>query len=350
MTDKTKPGRLDDIIANARKARADEFGDEPVKAQEDLDTEVDQEENGDSREQFSESTHYNDMGGEKSDDSPDEEDEHDDDQGDEGGEEESAGEEEDLVTIIVDGEQRQVPRSKVYEQGIRTMQKEAAADKRLAEANSRIKAAEEYEAKVRATQQQIEAQLRQQQTRSQDAPLSDKQDADIKQRARRIVDKLLDGDEEEATNALADILGRQQATPVDTNQLVNQVTAQVQRTTELRAAVSDFRTNYPTIANDDFLWSRADAESDRVQAEHPDWSPRDILLEAGARVEAWVKSLAGPADQDSDTQRREGKRDKKRTTETLPTASARAPKPADKRPPSRSEVVANMRKSRGLPL
>jgi len=336
--------RLADIVANSRKARADELG-----IDEELEQEQEQEqeelENDPDGEGFGENGNYTGEGGDNDPD-PDGADEGD---GDEEGDGEE-GEPEELVTIKVDGELRQVPRSQVYEQGIRTLQKEAAADKRLAEANQRIKAAEEMENKIRASQQQIESQLREQQQRSQDAPLSQKQDADIKQRARQIVDKILDGDEEEATNALADILGRQSTTPVDTNQLVREVSDKVQRTTELKAAVGEFHAEYPSIVKDPYLFQRADAETDRIQTEHPDWSPREILFEAGRRVEEWVKSLAGPADQDNDTQRREGKRDKKRTTETLRTASSRVPRTPDKRPPTRSEVVANMRKRRGLPV
>lgn len=340
------PGRLDEIVANARKARElEDQAEEILAGAGEEENEGFEEENEDSRELSSEKVVIGNEGEEE--ENPNEH-EGGEDEGVEDAGEEEGGEpepEQDLVTIVVDGEQRQVSRDKVYEQGIRTLQKEAAADKRLAEANQRIKEAQEYEARTRAN---VEAQLRAAQKQSQDAPLSEQQDADIKQRARRIVDKLLDGDEEEATNALADILGRQQATPVDTNQLVNQVSAQVQRTAELKAAVSDFRKEYPKIAGDKFLWDRADIESDKVQSEHPDWSPSEILLEAGRRVEDWVKSLAGPADQDSTTQRREGKRDKKRTTETLRQASIRSEKPAAPRPPTRSEVVAKMRKSRGL--
>lgn len=337
---KKQPGRLDEIIENARKARAEEFGDEPIERdvdpveadEEDIEP-ANEEENENYREQNDENGNYTGEGEEESEDEPDEP------EGDE---------EEDLVTIVVDGEQRRVPRSKVYEQGIRTLQKEAAADKRLAEANQRVREAQEYETRMKA---QIEAQLRASQERSQDAPLSSKQDADIKQRARQLVNKILDGDEEEAANVLAEFMGRQSTTPqLDTDQIVSQVSAKVQRNAELKSAVAEFRKTYPRINDDPYLWGRADVESDRVQSEHPDWSPTEILLEAGRRVEDWLQSLAGPADPSSNPQHREGKRDKKRTTETLRQASARAPRPVEKRPPSRSEVVEMMRKNRGLPV
>jgi hypothetical protein len=58
--------------------------------------------------------------------------------------EESQQEEEELVTIKVDGKEEQVPLSKIKDAGVRTFQKETAADKRLQEISEREKQLQAY--------------------------------------------------------------------------------------------------------------------------------------------------------------------------------------------------------------
>ena len=199
----------------------------------------------------------------------------------------------------------------------------------------------------------MEERIRQRAEQTQEEPLSKKQDADIQKRARQIVDNLLDGDEEAATKALAEVMmGRGPATPTDTDQIVSKVAAQVQQQTELKSALKSFRDTYPAIAQDPTLWNRANQESGRLRDEHPEWSIEENILEAGKRVQDWLHSLTGGPRGDEPQQNdqvREGKLDKKRTMEKLPSASTRMPKAPEKRPPTRSDVVANMRKQRGLP-
>jgi hypothetical protein len=257
---------------------------------------------------------------------------------------------EDLVTIIVDGEEQQVARDKVYEQGIRTLQKESAADKRLAEASQKFRDAQDYEARVR---KQVEEQLRTQQRQDNEGqPLSKKQDADVKAKARQIIDKILDGNEEEAADALAEAMtGRQESTPgFDEQHLVQEAAKKVQRNLDRQTGVQQFQERYAHIVNDPNLYEMADQETIKLAKENPDWMPSKVILEAGKKVDDWLKSVGGGPKDKSDTPPSSRKAERKRTTDNLKTAkSAKVPKEPEKRPPTNSEVVARMRKSRGLP-
>lgn len=254
-------------------------------------------------------------------------------------------EDSDMVTIVVDGEERQVSRSKIYEQGVRTLQKESAADKRLAEATERVRQADLYAAQSLA---RIEAQLRAtQKDQNQGAPLSKQQDVDVKTRARKIIASILDGTEEEAAEALAEAMeGRREPTPqFDTGKIVQETTKQVQRQIDHSNALRDFRTSFSDIADDPHLFNMADQETLKVHQEHPEWGLTEILSEAGNRVRNWVKSKT--VTKSSTDAARVDKLARKSAVDNPKVASARAPAPVEKKPPSRSDVVASMRKARG---
>jgi len=250
---------------------------------------------------------------------------------------------EELVTIVVDGEKREVPKFQVYEQGVRTLQKEAAADKRLEDANRRLKDIEQREAEI--ARYNLEQAALQQNSNSPPP----KQDVDVQAQARQIIDKILDGDEEEAAKALADVMGRNNATPIDHSKLIPEVAQQVQRQIEGQRALQSFQQTYPEIVKDPFLFQRTDAETIRVHNEHPEYSTEQVLMEAGRRTKDWISSISGSTPGDETPGSTKDKVDKKRTTENLKSAHARNPAAGEIKPPSRSEVVAMMRKRRGLP-
>lgn len=335
------PGRnaINDIVANARRERAGVTPEEDENPTGGAPDPQEGEENEGDRELFSENGHNVNEGEQDSQDP------------EPTGTADGEGEgDEDLVTIVVDGVEKQVPRDQVYEHGIRALQKESAADKRLAEAAEKMKAATEYERRV---QQQVESQLRTQQKKDNDGePLSKKQDEEIRAKARKIIDKILDGNEDEAAAALAEAMsGRGNSTPsIDQNTLAKEVAQKVQRDMDAQAGIAALNEQYAHIAQDTQLWNMADQETLKVQAEHPDWKPSKVILEAAKRVDSWVKSVGGGQTKSSDTPAPTGKQERKRTTEKLRTAaSAKVPAEPEKRPPTRSEVVANMRKRRGLP-
>ena len=257
-------------------------------------------------------------------------------------------EEEETVTIKVDGVEKQVPVSKVYDVGVRSLQKQEAADKRLEEANKKIQEAQLYEQRVRA---QVEAQLRSAKQEAQNMPLSPRQDADVRGQAKKIIDKILDGDEEEAADALAEAMGRQQTGPIPltTEQIANKAAQQVQSRLEGQEAVKAFRETYPNLAGDNRLWNMVDQETVQVRAENPQMGIKEVILESGRRVQELLQGFATESGEEKVEVSRARKVAAKRTKEPLKTAKTRqAPKP-EYVPPTRSDVVAEMRKKRGLP-
>ena len=92
-------------------------------------------------------------------------------------------------TLIVDGQEQKVGKDKIYDAGRRTLQKEAAADKRLAEASEKLRQAEQELARARQLPRE-----------DADTALSDS--PDVKAAARAV----LDGDFDEVESALSQIV------------------------------------------------------------------------------------------------------------------------------------------------
>jgi hypothetical protein len=340
-----KNNRLADIVKKSRKLRertlAEERGEEWVEPEE-VEEEGEEETQGDEINQNNEDIEgdpLNEEEGNEGEEEPEVEEV----------EDAEEVEEEELVTIKVDGEELQVPKAKVYERGIQALQKQESADKKLEEANRRIREADLYEQSIR---QKVEASMRSAQEQNQDAPLSNEQDVDIKAAAKRAVALILDGEEDEAAEILAEQMGRgKSATPVDVDTIVAQTEARVQQRIAYNKAVESFKSQYKDIAQDRFLWAKADAETNVVHAEHPDWDLEQVILEAGKRVQDWVDSLSGGKGESANQeveQSRNRKREQKRTTENLKSANARKQARQKAPPPTKSEIVAKMRKSRGI--
>lgn len=258
-----------------------------------------------------------------------------------------------MVTIKVDGEERAVPESEVLEHGKRALQKESAADRRLKEAAEKLQAAEARRAEVDAFARQLQAQHEQ----IQGTRLSTQDAAELRQRARGFMEKLLSGDEDAAVDTLTELLGRGNATP-DVSAMIEQATLaaknEVQRAEEVRsqeeakrahaAAKANFDSKFKEIAADPMLYRLADQETERVLADHPEWDARrdidKILNEAGERVRKWHGQHAS-------ANKQELKRGLRKPSSGT---SGRMPATPEVKPKSASEVIAAQRRARGLPV
>lgn len=257
-----------------------------------------------------------------------------------------------MVTIKVDGEERQVPEADVLEHGKRALQKESAADKRLAEAAQIRQMAEARAAQVEAFARQLQAQ----QEHNQGKQLSDKDAGELKDVARDVYEKIMSGDEDEAINALANMVGRGNATQ-DVNAIMQQakeaaraeVAASENQRKQEEAAVNHkkakaaFSDAYPEIGKDPMLYRLADQETLQVLSDHPDWDAiRDIdkiLMEAGKRVMDWRGKNAPSS-----------KTEMKRGMKPIRQADARMQGVREQKPLTTSEVIAQQRRARGLPV
>ena len=211
-----------------------------------------------------------------------------------------------LETLKVDGEEREVPQSKVLEEGRRAMQKELAADKRLEEAALLKKQYEELLA--RATQQATPP-----------PPVEEDLMETIQNAAF---------DPEAAKRLAQAIKGRDAATP-DVMQLVRE---------EIQAQhmLDRFKTEFKDIVEDErALTLAASMEAQKRQA--GDKRPLyDIWAEVGNDIRTWKAGLSGQTKQEA-----------KAKLQDINVASARIEQKDTPRPPTMSEVIDKLAKARG---
>jgi len=228
-----------------------------------------------------------------------------------------------MVTIKVDGEEREVPRDDIYEAGIRTLQKESAADKRLAEASEILKLAKEKAEKPL----EIE-----------DPDLSEDQDGED-DFGKRFVKSFYEGEEDEAAeivNELAKKINQRGETATE-EELVNKAVFEMER----RSAMSEFQQDdkYAKINDDKALFARWDNETGMLRQEHPDWPLLRVAQEAGDRINNMVGNNVQQTSLDA-KRAAVGKTVK-------PTASVRSQGEPEYKPKTAAEIVAEMRKDRG---
>jgi len=254
------------------------------------------------------------------------------------------------MTLKIDGEEREMPLSEIIDHGVRSLQKEIAADARLREAVEMRRSAEARAAEVQALANELMAQKE----RERGGALSHADAANLKEAAKEVYNKVLFGDEDEAVEALASMMGRGNTT-LDGQALLNRAQeiarAEVSKAEKIRSdamaeiaherAVSRFKDQYKEIAEDPMLYRLADEETLLVLKEHPEWNAdRDleaILSEAGKRVLDWRNRTMAV-----------DKRDMKRNLKSISGTSGRMPPAPEPRQKTSSEVIADQRRARGL--
>lgn len=264
--------------------------------------------------------------------------------------------EEDLVTIKVDGKEQRVPRDKIYEIGIRAMQKEVAADARLAEAaNMRRQLDLERQAFEQQRESQARALAAQMQQSERDNSTGDHPAKGVDEYlplAKSALRALFDGEEDEAAQQMAKAwaMGRNSVTPEDLQRmtaeamqqarlLVHQDLRKEKWNEELGEAVEWFETEHKDIAADAQWRALADRETADLQKQHPDWLPKRIVKEAVKRVIELRKTLPETGGK---------RRDVKQQIDNPRAASGRVPPPREPAPRTRSQYIQDLRKARGL--
>lgn len=221
------------------------------------------------------------------------------------GEFEPAPTDDPVETLKIDGQEREVPQSKVLEEGRRAMQKELAADKRLEEAALLKKQYEELLARA---------------TQNVPPPPPEEDLTEIIQNAAF---------DPEAAKKLAQMIkGRDAATP-DVMKLVREeISAQ--------HMLDRFKVEFKDIVEDErALTLAASMEAQKRQA--GDTRPLyDIWAEVGNDIRSWKAGLSGQTKQEA-----------KAKLQDVNVASARLEQKEAPRPPTMSEVIDRLAKSRG---
>ena len=251
---------------------------------------------------------------------------------------------EEFVTVKVDGVEQQVPLSKVQEAGIRTLQKESAADKRLEEA-ARLRA--EAEAALNAAQE-AQQRLQQQQVLLPSPPEPDAEE--LKAVTEEVTSAIYSGDEEELKKAIAKLATVQAQQPQVVVPPVPQeeIAAVVHSTfeaerqrAELEAAQRQFAKDFPELDSDPDLRELTNLKTAAIQQAHPDWTFSEIITHAGNEVRS--KLAREPEKSDPLENRRSRKRQAAKQPQS---AGVRVPKKPEPKPLTRSDIVREMQKRR----
>jgi hypothetical protein len=185
-------------------------------------------------------------------------------------------------------------------------------------------------------------------------------DASIDTDATDLVRSLLSDPEAVAAKKMAATLRkiRQGATPqIDIN-AVGQLAANVARREiaaedtqkALTSGLSKFQSTYPEISEGSELYLIADRKTEAIAEEHPEWSPEQVMLEAGKQTRDWVKSLGQVAGKRTGVvQLSDTRQQLKQNLKPMPQSRSARPAPAqdDNADQSPQDAMAEIRKSRG---
>lgn len=254
-----------------------------------------------------------------------------------------------MVTAKVDGEEFQVPKAEVEEYGgLRAYQMYKAAEKRLA-------ASKEAEKRMAELLKTVDTQVRQP-AQPVDPP---RKPEDI---IRDAVAKIQIATPEEGAAALANVLQTLIPKAPDPQQISFQ-TLMLMRATE---AEDRFVKENADLVENPLLKQLVISEKQRRLAEYqskkqlpPDW--HQFYTAIGSEIRAAIgrpattpvpaaQTPSQPTSGSAATDAQAARVQRKASITALPTASARATLPEEQKPPTRAELLDQMRKARGQPV
>jgi len=232
-----------------------------------------------------------------------------------------------------------------FDRVTRGYQKGAAADKRLEQATIKIR---ELDAKERTLNARGYALTQQEQAAKQQLQKLEQQhdsgklstDA-YKEKAQQLVSALLDDDDpvEKVAKILPSLVPQQQAPQVDLDRMRTDIRSMVRADIELDDAKSRFHRDYEDLANDVDLYNMVNEKTKVLVRTKPTSKPWEIIQEAAEGVREWVKKLSPNEVEPTST--------KPKPKPSPKPASGRASVGEDKKPPTREDILNEMRKARG---
>lgn len=234
------------------------------------------------------------------------------------------------VKIKVDGQEQEVDEDKVREAGIRALQKESAADKRLEEAARLKKEAEQMLATAKPQDQDTRP--------STDGAVIEKLTDDHYLKAVKAIQY---GSEAEASTALKGLI----AEAAKSGQSDDLTLSQVGEYLEFREATKWAHDEYKDILGDPKLKALFSAEEKRMRAAGDMRPYRDIYQDIGGGLRDWIKGKA-PQPESKPVNGLEARKERKATVVNVPSAAARQPAPPQQKEKSPSDVINEMRARR----
>lgn len=260
----------------------------------------------------------------------------------------------------VDGEERLIPLESARAQ----LQKGIAGEIRLQQAAERNKELDAREEQIRKSEAALAQKL------NQPAPASppsspDVSDQDLQEEARQVVTGLFSGTEDQAVESLTHLLQKVSQAPgpqIDPTEVANQAVAaakqqltaeqqeeaEAQKLLDQAAAFESFSKEFKDITGDAALFRYADGLTDEIEVEHPEFTPLQVMTEAGNRTRKWVEELKGSASEQDPPPNNDRQNRKKNLTPMPQSRSAAHPAgEQEEQPDTPQSLMDEVRKARG---
>ena len=238
------------------------------------------------------------------------------------------------VKLKIDGEEIE----ETIDSVMRAHQKGAAGDRRLQQASEMMHVLEQRATTLSRREQEFLRRMKAADTDKAKGALSPDEH---KEKAKKLVDALLDADEDTAAQILGEAFsGSQPKQDIDLNavgKMVNDKVNEITKAKELEDAQERFKKEYKNLHDDRYLFNLVDAETLTVMAETPSATPWEIIDKAAKRISNW---------------RSTNKQVKPKPSIRRPPtpASGRAVIGKDIKPKMREDILREMRESRGQPV
>ena len=223
----------------------------------------------------------------------------------------------DYITVKVDGQERQVPKSMILEAGIKTVQKESAADRRLEEATKLLREAQEA-------------------AKPKQPPLPVMDEVELAQRIRM-------GNDQEAAEAMRVLVGRSSDAPTP-EQIAAAVEQRVIDQMTARQALQKVQDEYKDVFADPYLRQLAAMEDARMLEAGDTRSYSERYSEIGKTLSKYVPGAKGGK---AEVTTSSDKQERKASITNLPSASVRQAAPEQPKAKTTAQIIEEMRARRG---
>lgn len=258
------------------------------------------------------------------------------------------------VHVKVDGQELDVP----LDEMVRQYQKNASADKRLAEATRLLREAQEREAQSLLQQQQAATAAVAANTAPNPAEEQNTPEPALAESGKEFLKALFEGDEENALNALQKVMQGRPAQPVavaptlDVNQITANVAQQVQYQMAVDRALDANRRDYPELYADPDVEELAAAKIHGLRQQGVDFfTALNTVSNDFAKKFQWGAQRTEPGrpaevTPPTTTTTRDAKLANKQGIDNVTSVSTKTVNQDDV-PPTTSSVIAEMRAARG---